>query len=59
MKVALAGGTGFIGKVVIKKLVEAGHRVVALIRQGSLLKIAGFSGMESRYIYYDTPSQVK
>jgi len=59
MKVAIAGGTGFIGKVIIKKLVEAGHRVVALIRQGSLLKIAGFSGMESRYIYYDSPTQIK
>jgi len=58
MKVAIAGGTGFIGKVIIKKLVEAGHRVVALIRQGSLLKIASISGMESRYIYYDSPTQI-
>jgi uncharacterized protein YbjT (DUF2867 family) len=58
MNVAVAGGTGFIGKVVLKKLVEAGHHVVALIRQGSLLKIASFRGTESRYVYYDTPSQV-
>lgn len=58
MNVAVAGGTGFVGKVVLKRLVEAGHHVVALIRQGSLLKIASFRGTESRYTYYDTPSQV-
>lgn len=58
MNIAIAGGTGFIGKVIIKKLVKAGHHVVALIRPGSLLKIASFSGTESRYIYYDTPSQI-
>lgn len=59
MNVAIAGGTGFIGKVVMKRLVAAGHHVVALIRQGSLLKIASISGMESRYTYFDTPSQVR
>jgi uncharacterized protein YbjT (DUF2867 family) len=58
MNIATAGGTGFIGKVIIKKLVEAGHHVVALIRQGSLLKIASFSGTESRYIYFDSPSTI-
>jgi len=58
MNVAVAGGTGFIGKIILKKLVEAGHHVVALIRQGSLLKIASFRGTESRYTYYDAPAQV-
>ena len=59
MNIAIAGGTGFIGKVIIKRLVKAGHHVVALIRPGSLLKIASFSGTESRYIYYDSPSQIR
>lgn len=58
MNVALAGGTGFIGKAVLQKLVQAGHHVKALIRPGSLLKIAKFSGTESRYVYYDSPSQM-
>jgi len=59
MNVAITGGTGFIGKVVIKKLVQAGYHVKALIRPGSLLKIASFSGTESRYVYYDSPAQLK
>jgi NADH dehydrogenase len=58
MNVALAGGTGFIGRAVLQKLVKAGHHVKAQIRPGSLLKISKFSGMESRYIYYDSPSQM-
>ena len=58
MNVALAGGTGFIGKVVLRKLIEAGHHVKALIRPGSLLKIVKFSHMESSYVYYDSPSQL-
>lgn len=58
MNIALAGGTGFIGKVILKKLVEAGYHVKALIRPGSLLKIVKFSHMESGYVYYDSPSQL-
>jgi uncharacterized protein YbjT (DUF2867 family) len=58
MNVALAGGTGFIGKVVIKKLVEHGHHVIVLARPGSLIKVVKFSGTEIRYVYYDSPKQV-
>jgi uncharacterized protein YbjT (DUF2867 family) len=58
MNVVVAGGTGFIGKVVIKKLVERGHHVIALVRPGSVLKIVKFSGTETRYIYYDSPGQI-
>jgi NADH dehydrogenase len=58
MNVVVAGGTGFIGKVVIKKLVERGHHVIALVRPGSVLKILKFSGTETRYIYYDSPGQI-
>ncbi len=32
MKVFLTGGTGFVGKVLTKKLVEAGHQVTLLVR---------------------------
>lgn len=59
MNVAIAGGTGFIGKVIIKMLTEHNHHVVVLTRPGSALKVARFSGTETRYIYYDTPSQVE
>jgi uncharacterized protein YbjT (DUF2867 family) len=58
MNVAVAGGTGFIGKVILQKLVKEGHHVKALIRPGSLLKINKFSGTESRYVYYDSPTQM-
>jgi len=58
MNIAVAGGTGFIGKVILRKLVADGHHVVALIRPGSLLKINKFSGTESRYTYYDSPTQL-
>ncbi|OQX92882.1 MAG: hypothetical protein B6D58_00650 [candidate division Zixibacteria bacterium 4484_95] len=59
MNVAIAGGTGFIGKVIIKMLTERNHHVVVLTRPGSAIKIARFSGTETRYTYYDTPSQVE
>jgi NADH dehydrogenase len=58
MNVVVAGGTGFIGKVVLRKLVDKGHRVIALVRPGSVLKIVNFSGTETRYIYYDSPGQI-
>jgi NADH dehydrogenase len=58
MNVVIAGGTGFIGRSVIKKLVEYGHHVIVLTRPGSLLKIVKFSGTETRYIYFDSPGQV-
>lgn len=59
MNIAVAGGTGFIGKVILKKLIARGHHVKALIRPGSLLKITRFTSTESRYVYYDSPSQLK
>lgn len=58
MNVIVAGGTGFIGRVVLQKLVDEGHRVIALVRPGSVLKILRFSNTETRYIYYDSPGQI-
>ena len=58
MNVVLSGGTGFIGRGVIKRLVESGHHVIVLVRPGSLLKIAKFPGTETRYVYFDSPGQM-
>ena len=32
MKIAITGGTGFIGSHLIKSLIDDGHQVVALVR---------------------------
>ncbi len=40
MKVFLTGGTGFVGSVVLRQLVTAGHVVRALVRKGSEGKMA-------------------
>ncbi len=38
MKIVVSGGTGFIGKTLLKKLVEAGHQVVLLARNPDAVK---------------------
>ncbi|MCG8369881.1 MAG: NAD(P)H-binding protein [Proteobacteria bacterium] len=35
MRVAIIGGTGFVGRYVVDALVDAGHRVTVLVRPGS------------------------
>lgn len=35
MKILVTGGTGYIGSVVVRKLIEAGHAVTAVVRSAS------------------------
>lgn len=39
MKVFVAGGTGYIGRNVIERLIKDGHKVRALVRKGSEVKL--------------------
>lgn len=45
MRVFLTGGTGFVGSEVLRQLLEAGHEVSCLVRQGSEGKLAAPEGM--------------
>ena len=38
MKIVIAGGTGFVGKALIRRLLKDGHRVVALVRRPGVFK---------------------
>ena len=46
MKVLVTGGAGFLGRWVVKKLLDEGHTVVAFdnLSNGSELNIAEFKG---------------
>jgi uncharacterized protein YbjT (DUF2867 family) len=46
MKIFLTGGTGFVGSEVLRQLVEAGHVVRALVREGSKDKLAVTKNIE-------------
>lgn len=55
MKVALIGGTGFVGGYLVEALLKAGHEVSLLVRRGSEAKIAGAG--ECRVINGDLADQ--
>ena len=46
MKVFLTGGTGFVGREVLRQLLAAGHSVRALVRAGSEDKLAATAEVE-------------
>jgi len=46
MKVFVTGGTGFVGKEVLRQLLAAGHEVRALVRPGSEGKLVERGGIE-------------
>jgi NADH dehydrogenase len=48
MKVFLTGGTGFVGKEVLRQLVAAGHEVRVLVRPGSEQKLGNIDSVEIR-----------
>ena len=47
MKVAVFGGTGFVGQYVIDELLKQSHEVKALVRFGSEFKLESISKIES------------
>ena len=46
MKVALFGGTGFVGSYITDKLIESGHVPRILVREGSLQKVSSLGKCE-------------
>ena len=39
MKIALFGGTGFVGSYLVDKIIENGHIPRMLVRKGSIQKV--------------------
>jgi uncharacterized protein YbjT (DUF2867 family) len=46
MRVAIVGGTGFVGGYLVQALLRAGHEVKALVRPGSESKLRASDGVE-------------
>jgi nucleoside-diphosphate-sugar epimerase len=60
MKVALTGGTGFIGSHVLAELVEHGHQVTALVRNEDQAAAVAARGATPAVVdLYDTPTVVR
>ena len=60
MKIALTGGTGFIGSHVLAALVAHGHEVTAAVREASEAEIVATRGARPTMVdLYDRPGLVK
>jgi uncharacterized protein YbjT (DUF2867 family) len=55
MKVIVAGGTGFVGRTLVRGLIEDGHRVLVLVRPSSTAKPKMIAGAESKEIDLENP----
>ena len=55
MKIAVTGGTGFVGRHLLRELLDAGHQVLCLARKGSEKKVEGWvkTGDEVEFFHAD------
>jgi nucleoside-diphosphate-sugar epimerase len=60
MRVALTGSTGFIGSHVLRELLDHGHEVTALVKDGSQSDVVATQGAKAEVVdLYDRPSVSK
>jgi nucleoside-diphosphate-sugar epimerase len=60
MRVALTGSTGFVGSHVLRELVDHGHEVIALVRDGTQADAVATQGAKSEVVdLYDRPAVTK
>jgi dihydroflavonol-4-reductase len=51
MKIFVTGGTGFVGRNLVKALVEKGHQVYALVREQNKARSILGHNVEMAFIY--------
>jgi len=60
MRVALTGSTGFIGSHVLRELLDHGHEVTALVKDGAQSDVVSAQGAQAEVVdLYDRPNVVK
>jgi NAD(P)-dependent dehydrogenase (short-subunit alcohol dehydrogenase family) len=60
MRVALTGSTGYVGSHVLRELLDHGHEVVALVRDGAQSDAVTAQGAEAEVVdLYDRPTVTK
>jgi nucleoside-diphosphate-sugar epimerase len=58
--VALTGATGFVGSHILRELLDHGHEVVALVRDGAQADVVTAQGAKAEVVdLYDRPAVVK